>query len=133
MGAQGAAEFSQQCSVHFAMMFRCFGMIALGAAMVLEPVEAVGLPKFLDVPRELIMDVNKPPYPIINVIADEPGTESGSAAALKEQRKNELARAKQTAEEQRAYDKAAGLAVRAQNLRLNKLHGLSEIAKHLNK
>merc|ERR1712183_656243 len=30
----------------------------------------------LDLPRELVMDVNKPPYPVVNIIADQPSAGS---------------------------------------------------------
>lgn len=40
---------------------------------------------FVELPREIVMDVNKPPFPIVNVIAEEPAASSTSVQSFRAQ------------------------------------------------
>merc|ERR1711972_355961 len=46
-------------------------------------------PPFLDMPEELLMDVNKAPHPIANIIMDQPSILSEQASTLKAHRAQE--------------------------------------------
>jgi hypothetical protein len=43
----------------------------------------------LDLPKELVLDVNKAPYPVVNIIADQSVGSLRAASALMQQRKPE--------------------------------------------
>lgn len=90
------------------------------ALSLCEPLSAAPV---LDLPRELVMDVNKPPYPVVNIIADPPavGISSSSqsmrlsalqmGSTYKEQAHVELE--KQTRQLERLTKLAAGTSNRA--------------------
>merc|ERR1712151_1361363 len=83
----------------------------------------------LDLPKELVMDVNKPPFPIVNIIADSPPTDSGSASLLKSDRDAERNRAHAAAEEQANYAAVYNREVKRNNALLNRLSALKMLSR----
>ena len=69
------------------------GSLAVGfVCLCVAPEFAYGTPVLgLDLPRELVMDVNKEPYPIVNVIADMPSRYGEGAKALAATRRQDRA------------------------------------------
>ena len=78
----------------------------------------------LDLPREAVTDVNKPPFPIVNVIADQPvtvmqvdqlrGTQSGQRSLLE-----------RVVHAQQEFETSIGADLEAQSRQLDKLRQMS--------
>ena len=76
-------DFESRCDV----CWPCKGSGAFLARRVGVHEKATDLP--LDLPKELVLDVNKAPYPVVNIIADQSAGSLRSLGALMRQRKAE--------------------------------------------
>ena len=106
--AQGFTQCLWACGVgfehsnlkmpHYSNLKMMRSNVALGfmcACALIEP--SRGVPVMgMDLPRELVMDVNKAPYPIVNIIADMPTRTGDLVKALTSSRRDD--RERETAE-----------------------------------
>ena len=75
------------------------------------------------------MDVNKAPFPIVNVIADRPNSETGSSRFLKSNREGERMRERAFAKQQLSFDKMAGDAVGQASALLKRVVAMHAVVK----
>mmetsp|Transcript_101950 Transcript_101950/g.283724 ORF Transcript_101950/g.283724 Transcript_101950/m.283724 type:complete len:110 (+) Transcript_101950:101-430(+) len=88
------------------MMHSCL----LRALLLLRVCGGMALPfTGLDLPRELAMDLNKAPYPIINVIADQQPPDGQSQQMLVHAREQERAAVRAASEKMQARRESARL------------------------
>ena len=59
---------------------------AVSSAMLLSALGSCASKPVPDLPREMTMDVNRPPFPIVNVISEGAATASSSTNAFREGR-----------------------------------------------
>ena len=79
----------------------------------------------LDLPREVITDVNKPPFPVVNVIADHPVAESAQADQLRGSRNAQRSLLERIDAAQKTFEASAGIELDAQNKQLDKLRQMT--------
>merc|ERR1712151_641630 len=84
----------------------------------------------LDIPKELIMDVNKGPFPRVNIVADAPPSAGPAADSLRAERRTELLRAKAAFAELLSYKRLAAQELRKENALQKKLAQFSAAVKH---
>lgn len=80
-------------------------------------------------PEELIMDVNKAPHPIVNVIAEAPATTKFHTSLMESQRQHEQMRERAFEAKQDDFDKAAAHELLKQNAMLQRLKNLRSVAR----
>ena len=79
----------------------------------------------LDLPRAATMDVNKPPFPIVNVIADHPITQSAQVDQLRGARIAQQSLLERVDTAQKTFEASAGIELDAQNQQLDKLRQMT--------
>ena len=79
----------------------------------------------LDLPRGSTLDVNKPPFPIVNVIADQPITESGQVEQLRGARSERRSLLGTVDTAQKQFEALAGIELDVQNQQLETLRQMS--------
>ena len=92
-----------------------FAILFLGCSCASIPV--------LDLPREMTMDVNKPPFPIVNVIADQPMTDASQVDQLRSARVAQRSLLQRIVTGQQEYENSVGVDLWAQRQELDKLRG----------
>mmetsp|Transcript_46087 Transcript_46087/g.137740 ORF Transcript_46087/g.137740 Transcript_46087/m.137740 type:complete len:120 (-) Transcript_46087:54-413(-) len=106
---------------------RCSVLALLVACLALV---AKGLPHVgLDAPRELVHDVNKPPHPIINVIAETARAVEGRSTAVGAAEGRWSTQEKLWAAEQRSVELSAGHALARELQRLKRLKHLRSLLR----
>jgi hypothetical protein len=79
----------------------------------------------LDLPRAATMDVNKPPFPTVNVIADQPITESAQVDKLRGARSAQQSLLERVDTAQKKFEAAAGVELDVQHQQLDKLRQMT--------
>merc|ERR1719245_1980616 len=102
------------------------GIYVFALASMCTSIQAINV-LGIDILLEFVMDLNKPPFPIVNVIADKPSLTVGSAELMKSERLNEVARAKAAEEGKSRYEESAAHELYKQNDLLARLTNLTRI------
>ena len=105
-------------------MFRLHDAVALLSSVVL----CAALP-VLDLSGEMTSDVNEPPFPIVNVIADQPLNTLQSNDQLRGVRHAELSMLEKVRAAQKSFELSSGAILEDQNQQLDTLRQMSA---HLN-
>ena len=79
----------------------------------------------LDLPRVATLDVNKPPFPIVNVIADHANTEPAQVENLRGARSAQWSFLEKVDTAQKKFEASAGSELDAQNNQLDALRQMS--------
>ena len=79
----------------------------------------------LDLTREVMKDVNKPPFPIVNVIADQPVTDALQVDQLRGARSAQWSLLERVARAQQEFETSVGVDLEAQKRQLDKLRQMS--------
>lgn len=101
-------------------MFRlraAFALLCSGCTCAALPV--------LDLPREVVTDVNKPPFPTVNVIADQSIADASQLEQLRELRSSQQSFLEKVTSAQQEFEAAAAVDLEAQDRQLNKLQQIS--------
>ena len=101
-------------------------MLRLGAAFAVlcSGCMCAALP-VLDLPRETMKDVNKPPFPTVNVIADQPVTDALQFDQLRGARSAQWSLLERVVRAQQKFETSVGVDLEAQNRQLDKLRQMS--------
>ena len=101
-------------------------MLRLGAAFAVlcSACMCAALP-VLDLPREMMKDVNKPPFPTVNVIADQPVIDALQFDQLRGARSAQWSLLERVARAQQKFETSVGVDLEAQNRQLDKLRQMS--------
>jgi hypothetical protein len=108
------------CAQHLGTMFRVRTALA-----ILSSVELCSAIPVFDLPRGATLDANKPPFPIVNVIADQPITESAQGEQLRGARSEQRSFLETVDTAQKKFEALAGIALDAQNQELETLRQMS--------
>lgn len=79
----------------------------------------------LDLPREVVTDVNKPPLPTVNVIADQSIVDASQIDQLRALRSAQQSFLEKVTSAQQEFEAAAAVDLEAQDRQLNKLRQIS--------
>ena len=74
---------------------------------------------------EALPDVNKPPFPIVNVIADQPVTGSAEVKELRDTRSTQQSLLKRIASARETFEASASVRLEAENQQLRNLRQMS--------
>ena len=101
-------------------------MLRLGAAFAVlcSGCMCAALP-VLDLPREMTNDVNSPPFPTVNVIADQPVTDALQFDQLRGARSAQWSLLERVGRAQQKFETSVGVDLEAQNRQLDKLRQMS--------
>mmetsp|Transcript_8611 Transcript_8611/g.24796 ORF Transcript_8611/g.24796 Transcript_8611/m.24796 type:complete len:112 (-) Transcript_8611:37-372(-) len=102
----------------FLFLLRAFSCLSFARLAISSPL--------LETPRELLMDVNKAPFPVVNIIPEHPPAQSDTLGRWKELRSAEIERSRRAAIEQRSFEDAA-------NKEMRRTDDLGERMSHLRK
>ena len=79
----------------------------------------------LDLPHGATLDVNKPPFPVVNVIADQPVAESAQADQLRGSRNAQRSLLERIDAAQKTFEASAGIELDAQSKQLDTLRQMN--------
>merc|ERR1712187_433181 len=107
------------------MLWRLLFSIAMRNCILAVPMAG------LDLPREMAMDVNKGPYPVINVIGDEASLALGQFHGLDDDRSAERLRARAAQTERRSRERDVERDVEKQYQQLARLNDLRKATSRI--
>ena len=93
-------------------------------AMLFSGCMCASLPVF-DIPREMVTDVNKPPFPTVNVIADQRIADASQVDQLRQIRSAEQSFLEKVTSAQQEFEATTAVDLEAQDRQLNKLRQIS--------
>lgn len=93
-------------------------------AMLISGCMCASLPAF-DLPREMVADVNKPPFPIVNVIADQRIADASQVDELRTLRTAEQSLLEKVTSSQQEFEATTAADLEAQDQQLNNLRKIS--------
>ena len=93
-------------------------------AMLCSACMCASLPA-LDVPREMMKDVNKPPFPTVNIIADQPITDAAQVDQLRGARSAQRSLLERITSAQQHFETSVSVDLDAQNQQLDKLQQMN--------
>ena len=97
---------------------------AVSFAILLSVLGKCASKPVLELPREMTMDVNKPPFPIVNVISERASPASSATNAHGEARAETVAIAKTSSGERASENSAFATLLTEQHARLERLKSL---------
>lgn len=104
---------------------------ALGFICCYACVARVGAVPFMEFPRELVMDVNKGPYPVVNVIVSSPNGQTEAEKGLRQARRAAMDRRAGAQERRRADARRASDTLNQEIDLGTRLRGLASVVRGL--
>ena len=108
------------CVQHFDAMLR-----VRTAFVILSSVGLSAAVPVLDLPRGANLDANRPPFPVVNVIADQPAVASAQAHQLRGARSAQRSLLEIVDTAQKEFETSAGAALAAQTQQLDNLRQMT--------